>query len=211
MCSSSKYRDEIQTTPDIDFDDRGGTGHESTSDGGCGSESNPLDESLTHTITLATGSSSHAHAGSGFFSHKISLPSGQASSTGFVTATSAMPSVPPPLIPCSTSPANDSPFTLLFISGNIRVCRGCRQRFIKPPLPPNDLCVRHQEWQEFTPVGGSCPQHRYGNVYYHCNLPCILARCANFSPSDLEIPVSVLAQLLPTHTAFIQKHMPGRI
>ena len=86
-CSSSKYQDEIQTTADIDFDDHCGSGHESTSGGGCGSESNPSDESLTHTITLATGSSSHAHAGSGFFSHKISLPSGQASSTGFVTAT----------------------------------------------------------------------------------------------------------------------------
>ena len=244
VCNSSKPQDEIVHTPDTDFDSDGtvsedpGTsiGRKRTSGIGCASNSKSSDESLVHTITLATGSSSQAHAGSGFFSHSISLPSGQASSTGFVSTTSAMPSVPPPLIPsgqasstglmsttsampsvppplisCNTSPANDSPYTLLFISSNIRVCRGCRQRFAKPPLPPHDLCVQHKEWQEFTPVGGSCPQHRYGNVYYHCNLPCILARCANFSPGALEIPVSVLVCLLPVHTAFIQKHMPGRI
>ena len=219
VCNSSEQQDgafeSVCTTPDIDFDDDSTVSEDAGTS--IGSESieyasnSNSEESLVHTLTLSSGSSSQAHAGSSFISHSISLPTGQASSRGFVSTNSAMPSVPPPLIPCNTSPANDSPFTLAFISGNIRVCRGCRQRFVKPPSPPHDLCVRHQEWQEFTPVGGSFPQHRYGNVYYHCNLPCILARCASFSPDQLDIPVSVLVRLLPVHTAFIRKHMPGRL
>ena len=34
-----------------------------------------------------------------------------------------------------------SPFTLTFITGNIRVCRGCRQKYSKPALPLHNLCV----------------------------------------------------------------------
>ena len=243
VCNSSKQQDEIVCTPDVDFDDctvsedhrdRTSIGHEKTSGVGCASNSKSSDESLVHTITLAKGSSSQAYARSVFFSHSISLPR-QASSIGFVSTTSAMLSVPPPLILNGQASSTGLRVLLMlcpqFLHLSFHVtpvlqtillircysfpatfmCRGCRQRFVKPPLPPDDLCVRHQEWQEFTPVGGSCLQHRYGNVYYHCNLPCILARCANFSPSDLEIPISVLVRLLPIHTAFIQKHMPGRI
>ena len=41
----------------------------------------------------------------------------------------------------------------VLITGNIRVCTGCRQRYPKPPQPPFDLCVRPQEWQKFVPTG----------------------------------------------------------
>ena len=221
VCNSSKQPDGAfeseSLTPDNDFDEYSavseddGTSIGSETTSGIECTPNSTGESLIHTLTLSSGSSSQAHANSGFISHSISLPAGQASSRGIVSTHSAMPSVPPPLIPCTTSPVNDSPFTLAFISGNIRICRGCRQRFVKPSSPPLDLCVRHQEWQEFTPVSGSFPQCRYGNVYYHCNLPCILARCATFTPDQLDIPATVLVRLLPVHTAFIQKHMPGRL
>ena len=165
-------------------------------------------ERLSHTLTISSGGSSHAYAGDRFLSHSVSLPRGTATSEGFIS--DCLPSAPPPLIPCAavTSPVNSSPFVLTFISGNIRVCRGCRQKYIKPAVPPNDLCVRHQEWQEFTP---SCTQRRFGNVYYHCNVACILSRCPWFLPSSLVIPTTVLVQLLPVHTAFLQKHMPGRL
>ena len=38
-----------------------------------------------------------------------------------------MPSVPPPppLIRCVSASSDASPFTLVFITGNIRICRGC--------------------------------------------------------------------------------------
>ena len=168
-------------------------------------------EQITHTLTVSSGSSSHAFAGDRFLSHSLSLPSGSATSEGFISQCNSLPSAPPPLIPCTTSPINTSPFTLAFIGGNIRVCRGCRQKFVKPPLPPNNLCVRHQEWQEFTPAGSSCCQRRFGNVYYHCNLACVVSRCPGFTPTMLVIPPTILVQLLPVHTTFIQMHMPGRL
>ena len=115
-------------------------------------------EQITHTLTISSGSSSRAFAGDRFVSHSLSLPHKCATSEGCITQCSSLPSGPPPLIPCATSATNNSPFTLAFIAGNIRVCRGCRQKFIKPPVPPNDLCVHHQEWQEFTPAGASFPQ-----------------------------------------------------
>ena len=61
------------------------------------------------------------------------------------------PSHPPPLVhctPCSPSPTPE-PFVLCFVTGNISVCYGCRQKYPKPCQPPDDLCVRHKEWREF--------------------------------------------------------------
>ena len=169
----------------------------------------PMEGHLSHTLTTSSGSRSQAVASDFYISHHVSLPSGRAASQGYVSEGCSMPSVPPPLISCgSASPADDSPFVLLFLSGNIRICRGCKQNFQKPPTPPYDLCIRHQEWQEFTPAGSTL---RYGNVYYHCNVPCILSRCVNFAPSMLVIPANVLVQLLPVHTSFLHSHMPGRL
>ena len=69
-------------------------------------------EQITHTLTISSGSSSRAFAGDGFLSHSLSLPSGSATSEEYITQYSSLPSVPPPLIPCTTSPTNNSPFTL---------------------------------------------------------------------------------------------------
>jgi len=38
------------------------------------------------------------------------------------------------------------------ITGNIRVCCGCRQKYSKPALPLHNLSVRHKEWQSFGPM-----------------------------------------------------------
>ena len=68
------------------------------------------------------------------------------------------------------SPVANSCSNLTFGIGNIRVCHGCRQSYVKPPKPPLDLCVKHQEWQRFGPDN---QQTTYENFYYHCNAPCI--------------------------------------
>ena len=63
---------------------------------------------------------------------------------------SGLPQMPPPLVHCPTaliSPPSRS-FELAFVAGNISVCRGCRQKYTKPALPPMDFCVRHKEWQQ---------------------------------------------------------------
>ena len=121
-----------------------------------------------------------------------------------------MPSGPPPLIRCASSSPDESTFYLAFIKGNIRVCRGCRQNYTKPAVPPFDLCVRHQEWQEFKGPSSNL-ERRFGNVYYHLNLPCIQSKFPLFDPTMLEITPNVAVQLLPVHTEHIMEKMPGRL
>ena len=123
---------------------------------------------------------------------------------------SSIPTCPPPLVhfsPQSTSPSLSEPFILCFVIGNISVCYGCRQKYPKPASPPHDICVKHKEWREYFPPGSSTSSSRYGNVYYHCNLPCIRAKCPFFEPSMLQIPAQIAAQLLPIHTEYLSTYM----
>ena len=127
-------------------------------------------------------------------------------------STSGLALAPPPLVHCptsQTSPNLQSPFELAFVSGNIRVCRGCKQKYTNPASPPLDLCIRHKEWQEYLgPLG--TPQTRYGNVYYHCNIPCVRSRNPDFEPTMLSVHPSITMQLMPIHTEYLSSHMPGR-
>ena len=84
------------------------------------------------------------------------------------------------------------PFTLCFITGNIRVCIGCRNNYPKSPKPPHDLCIRHEEWRHFTSPSTSKPQTKFGNVYYHCR---------TFTSSELYVPPDL--QLSPVHKDFL--------
>ena len=122
----------------------------------------------------------------------------------------SVPSCPPLLVhvsPQSVSPPSVEPFELCFISGNISVCYGCRQKYPKPCVAPNDLCVKHREWREFFPPGSATPQSRFGNCYYHCNVPCIQAKCPFFKTSMLKISAQVAVQLMPVHTEYLATYM----
>lgn len=94
--------------------------------------------------------------------------------------------------PHPTTPLESSmpprPFTLAKIAGNISVCAGCRNKYSKQGTPPDDLCIRHQEWREFVPSGSQTPQSRFGNTYYHFNPNCVWLRCPAFNPTQLEVP-----------------------
>ena len=56
-----------------------------------------------------------------------------------------MPTAPPSLPQYQPS----SPFVLCFISENISTCFGCKTKYLKSLQPPDDLCIRHQDWREF--------------------------------------------------------------
>ena len=95
----------------------------------------------------------------------VSLASGTTPgvSTSSQSSSSSMPVHPPPLIhltPQSPSPGSETsePFELCFISRNISVCYGWRQKYPKPCVPPNDLCVWHKEWREFFSPGSATAQ-----------------------------------------------------
>ena len=91
------------------------------------------------------------------------------------------------------------PFTLAFISGNISICIGCKNKYPKSPKPPQDLCIRHEEWRQFTPPNSSTPQSKFGNVYYHCRKECIWMRCPYFTSNDVQLPPEVVCNLTATH------------
>ena len=106
----------------------------------------------------------------------------------------------------SYSPADDvNPFSLCFIKGNISVCIGCKNRYPKNAQPPDDLCIRHQEWREFTPSGSEIAQSKFSNVYYHCKPQCVWLRCTNFVPAQLDTS-EIKDQLANTHKEYLALH-----
>ena len=129
-----------------------------------------------------SGSSVHLTA-SDIASHQTTSTQCLSSSTGVPLQAfrSCAPSFPPPLVCCSpTDDPSHSPFVLSFIRGNICVCRGCRQSYAKPALPPMDLCVHHQEWQEFFPPGASTAQVRQLPLQYPLAVHTLRQRCSQF-------------------------------
>ena len=109
----------------------------------------------------------------------------------------SLPSYPSP-VPRNTCRTEDSsPFVLCFIQGNISTCFGCKQKYLKPLVPPHDLCIRHEEWRSFTVQ--NTPQSRYGNAYYHVNLSCVQTQWPLWNPYMLTIPQEVNVKLQEVH------------
>ena len=96
-------------------------------------------------------------------------------------------------------PQYDGIFSVCFRSGNISVCNGFRNKFDKNSLPPNDLCIQHEEWRSYISPVTKLPESRFGNAYYHANPLCIRARWPMFFPGHIIVPVDVQSRLLPQH------------
>ena len=107
--------------------------------------------------------------------------------------------------PVTSTMPPPSPYTLCKIAGNISVCAGCRNKYPKHPSPPEDLCIKHQEWREYTPTGSQTPQCRFGNVYYYFSARCVQLRCPEFIPNYLEIPPEISSELDPSHKERLQQ------
>ena len=97
------------------------------------------------------------------------------------------------------------PFQLAFITGNISCCFGCRGKYSKSLSlsPPADLCIKHQDWREFTSTSTGTPQSRYGNVYYHCKPDCVWLRNPSFVPAHLIVPEEILEKLTSVHKDYL--------
>ena len=89
-----------------------------------------------------------------------------------------VPRVPPSTVTPPPMADNNSPFKLHFISGNIAKCAGCGNKYMKPALPPYDLCVQHREWRSFTVSGAQ--QSKFSPAYYHVNALCIKKNWPSF-------------------------------
>ena len=77
------------------------------------------------------------------------------------------------------------------------------KKYDKKVGPPHDLCLQHEEWRTFTPPGSTDKQSRYGNVYYHCNLVCVMAVWPAFIASLVVVSLEMQSKLLPEHKHFI--------
>ena len=100
--------------------------------------------------------------------------------------------------------SNSDPFILCKISGNIKVCAGCRNKYPKSPSPPHDMCIKHQEWREYFPEGTKVSKYRFGNAYYHFNSSCVKLRHPQFAPHHLQVPTNL--ELSEAHKEFLQCH-----
>ena len=126
-------------------------------------------------------------------------------SYGYGHVPSPMYTAPPLAVRLPPASVPPTPFTLCKISGNISVCAGCRNKYSKQPTPPDDLCIRHQEWREYVAAGSQTPQSRFGNTYYHFNPQCVWIRCPGFIPSCLEVPPDIFSMLDISHRERLEK------
>ena len=109
---------------------------------------------------------------------------------------------PPPLI--SVVEQNVNPFYLKKLTGNIRVCQGCRGSLRLAdgsiPNPPNDLVVARLERRQFRDSSGTLKTpSRASAAHYHARLACVRAGDPSFIASSLLIPADVGTVLTAQH------------
>ena len=110
----------------------------------------------------------------------------------------------------SAGSSNPVCYIVMFLSGNITTCFGCRLRFNKPPIPPFDLVVQHKDFRSYVDADGQQRQ-KYGNVYYHVNKSCILRKAKNFSTADMIVSQEVLEKALPEPAELLLERFGLRI
>lgn len=97
------------------------------------------------------------------------------------------------------------PFFVRFISGNIRICQGCRGSLRLPdgsiPHPPNDIVVARLEKRPyFDKTGGTwCYPQKETNSHYHLKLSCVVKAEPLFVPSTLQLSPELIKCLTPVH------------
>ena len=114
----------------------------------------------------------------------------------------SMPLRPPPLI--NIPQQNVNPFFLKQLSGNIRVCQGCRGSLRLAdgsiPGPPYDVVVAHLEKRPFRdPTGAMRTPSRASAAHYHVRLACLRATDPSFVSSTLVIPPDLATFLTVQH------------
>ena len=111
-----------------------------------------------------------------------------------------------------TGPPNPNPFHLKFITGNIRICQGCRQSLRTTsgliPDPPYNLVVARSEKRQYRDSSGELvTPSSYSNAHYHVAVSCISRVEPTFHPSTLKIPADITGQLGWEHKSFLYSQL----
>ena len=73
-------------------------------------------------------------------------------------------------------------------------------------------CVSNTEWREYFSLDLlHLNQDMATATIYHCNIPCIRAKCPYFQADMLNIPPRVAVQLLPVHTEFLATNIVMKV
>ena len=113
----------------------------------------------------------------------------------------------PPLI--SVPQQNMNPFYLKKLTGNIRVCQGCRGSLWladgRIPDPPYGFAVACLKKRPFHDQSGTLKTpSRPAAVHYHVRLPCVCAGDPGFVPTALLVPTDVAVMLSSEHLQLLQ-------
>ena len=105
-------------------------------------------------------------------------------------------------------PANCNPFYLKFITGNIRICQGCRSSLRLAdgtvPPPPHNLTIARAERRPYRDSSGIlCIPKKETVSHYHCRLICVKTADPSFVPSSLRVPADIYHQLTAIHREYL--------
>lgn len=102
-----------------------------------------------------------------------------------------------------TSLAVIEPYVLSKLTNHIKICAGCRSKFNKPIVEPNDYVIRHRELDSFFDKSTKSMRNVFNNKYYHISANCLQAKNPNFLKSSICIPPSI--SLSEMHLQYFKK------
>lgn len=80
-------------------------------------------------------------------------------------------------------------FELLRLNKRVKVCRGCRGKFLHDGSTP--FIMRHKENNPFLDKRTGVQRESFGNAYYHCAIACILPRHPYFHARNVVVDLEV--------------------
>ena len=104
---------------------------------------------------------------------------------------------------------NSNPFFVRFITGNIRICQGCRGSLRlsdgSVPLAPDNIVIARLEKRPYfdKAAGTWCYPHKETHSHYHSRLACVVKAEPLFIPSALQVPPEIFTDLLPEHKVLL--------
>lgn len=103
------------------------------------------------------------------------------------------------------SDTESAPFVFTKRNKNMKVCRGCRQKFPKQICAPDDYLLQHKEIYTFNKTLRET-QEAYGNRYYHVSAQCLKAKYPNLSLSKDMVVIPPGVMFTAEHISYFKRN-----